>query len=267
MNEISLKSKRKALGKLVFLRFTRELIMNAGDSYVAKLQTIVEKDREEQKEHKKHKEPIIKIQELQKEKNKKVKEKLREQKLREDIKRREQSRKLIEQRRNLEFEKYKLSVPETRLPERFNYLRPVPLEQQIELGKIDVLIQDPNVDAIECPGENEETIVKGTMGEQKTEIKLSKKEIDDVINKFSELTKIPVNEGIYKVVYGKLILLAVVSDVVGSKFLIKKMKRPTQQPPIPPVGLPNPPRAPRAGSAPKAPTASPAPKPLPSFAR
>jgi hypothetical protein len=80
------------------------------------------------------------------------------------------------------------------------------------------------------------------MGEQKTEIKLNKKEIDDVINKFSELTKIPVSEGIYKVVFGKLILLAVISDVVGSKFLIKKMKKQNQNPfqPMPGMNPQNP---------------------------
>jgi hypothetical protein len=227
MSETDLKLKKRELGILIFRTFTRELIINSGGVYFAKLQTIIEKDYEKEKE-KEHKEPKqkIKLQELQREKEKKFQEKLKEQKLRNQIIEREQTRRIIEQKRNVVFEKLKLSVPETRLPERFAYLKPIPIEEKEEFGKVDILLQDPNVEAIECPGENEELIVKGTMGEQKTEIKLSKKEIDNLINKFSELTKIPVSEGIYKVVFGKLILLAVISEVVGSKFLIKKMKKP-----------------------------------------
>jgi hypothetical protein len=243
MSEVELKLKKRELGILIFRTFAKELIINSSSSYIAKLQTIVEKDKEEHP-HEKHK-PKIKIKELHEERKRKLQDNLKEQLLRNQILKREQSRQLIEQRRNLTFEKLKLSVPETRLPERFNYLKPTPVEAQVELGnKIDILIQDPNVEAIECPGENEEVIVRGTMGEQKTEIKLSKKEIDDLINTFSELTKIPISEGIYKVVYGKLILLAVVSEVVGSKFLIKKMKK---QPPMPNF---SPPKAPLPGQAP-----------------
>jgi hypothetical protein len=244
MSESDLKLKKRELGILIFRTFTKELIINSGGVYIAKLQTIVEKDHEKEQEKKpKETTPKIKIQELHKERQKKLQERLKEQKLRNQILEREQTRKIIEQKRNVAFEKLKLNVPETKLPERFAYLKPVPVEEKEEFGKIDILLQDPNVEAIECSGENEELIVRGTMGEQKTEIKMSKKEIDDLINKFSELTKIPVTEGIYKVVFGKLILLAVISEVVGSKFLIKKMKK--TQFPLPRTQLPNfpPPRA------------------------
>lgn len=254
MSETDLKLKKRELGIIIFRTFTKELIINSGEVYLAKLQTIIEKGREKEREKEKepkkeHKEIKTKIQELHKEKRKKLKEKAREQRLRRKIIEREQARRIIEQQRSVAFEKLKLTIPETKLPERFAYLKPVPIEEKEEFGKIDVLLQDPNVEAIECSGENEELIVRGTMGEQKTEIKLSKKEIDDLISKFSELTKIPVSEGIYKVVFGKLILLAVISEIVGSKFLIKKMKK-TTLPPFQPLGelMPNfpPPRAPQA---------------------
>ena len=244
MSEAELKLKRRELGIVIFRTFTKELIMNSGPVSIAKLQTIVEKDRE--LPHHKAPRTEVNIQRIQQERKQRFQEKLQEKRLRQEILKREQSRLLIQQRRNQSFEKLKLNVPETKLPERFNYLRPVPVEAQVDLGKIDILIQDPNVEAIECSGESEEVIVRGMMGEQRTEIKLTKKEIDLVINKFSEWTKIPVSEGIYKVVYGKLILLAVISEVVGSKFLIKKMRKP------------------QAGLAPNAPMPNfPPPKPLP----
>jgi len=61
------------------------------------------------------------------------------------------------------------------------------------------------------------------MGIKKTGIILDKEEIDNIIQRFSRETKIPVQEGIFKVVAGRLIFLAIISEIVGSKFTIKKM--------------------------------------------
>ena len=61
------------------------------------------------------------------------------------------------------------------------------------------------------------------MGTKRTNIILSKEDISDVIKKFSETTKIPLQEGIFRVAIGKLILSAIISEVIGSKFIIKKM--------------------------------------------
>jgi len=61
------------------------------------------------------------------------------------------------------------------------------------------------------------------MGTKRTNIILNKEEIDQIIKKFSETAKIPLYEGIFRVVVGKLILSAIISDVIGSKFIIKKM--------------------------------------------
>ena len=230
MSETELKLKRKELGILIFRTFTRELIVNSGPVSIAKLKTIIEKDNEipHHRQLKKEREELT-----EEERRRILQERFQKRKLKHQIIQREQKRILMDQKRNEpKTEPLRLSVPETRLPERFSYLRPTPVEQQEEFGpKMDMLLLDPNVEAIECPGENEEVIVRGLMGEQRTEIRMSKKEIDDLINKFSELTKIPITEGIYKVVFGNLILLAVISEVVGSKFLIKKMRKKAQLPP------------------------------------
>ena len=117
-------------------------------------------------------------------------------------------------------------IPELILPPTVQYLRPVPIPIEVNLKKLTPLVRDPLVRIIECNGPNENVVVIGTMGRKKTGTVLNKEEIDEIIKTFSEATKIPINEGIFKVVFGKLILSAIVSDVIGSKFIIKKMPGP-----------------------------------------
>lgn len=116
-----------------------------------------------------------------------------------------------------------LKIPESRLPETVQYLKPIPTSRMIDLGKLHPLIRDSLVKVIECNGPDEKIIVMGTMGRKSTKIILTKEEINDTINKFSEAAKIPVHEGVFKVVFGRLIFSAMISEVVSSKFLIRKM--------------------------------------------
>lgn len=119
-----------------------------------------------------------------------------------------------------------LKIPESRLPETVQYLRPIPTSRMIDLGKLHPLIRDPLVKVIECNGPDEKIIVIGAMGRKNTKIILTKEEINNTINKFSEAAKIPVHEGVFKVVFGRLIFSAMISEVVSSKFLIRKMSGP-----------------------------------------
>ena len=116
----------------------------------------------------------------------------------------------------------RLTIPETHLPPHLQYLKPKLTQRELDLGKLNPLINDPVIKTIECPGPDKPIIVH-TPIQKPTKIILSKEEIDEVINKFSEATKIPVEEGVIKIVAGKLILSAIVSEVVGSKFIIKKI--------------------------------------------
>jgi len=121
-----------------------------------------------------------------------------------------------------------LFIPEPKLPEHLEYLKPIPNAGiEIDLWKLNPLIKDPAVRIIEV-NPDEKVIVTGAMGTRQTGITLNKEDIDRVINKFSELSKIPTNEGIYKVAVGNLIISAIISEVVGSKFIIRKMAYPAQ---------------------------------------
>ncbi len=117
----------------------------------------------------------------------------------------------------------KLIIPEPKLPPHLQYLKPIARDIKIDLEKLNSLVKDPAVKVIKCDGPDEHIFVSGSMGVKPTNTILSKEEIDNVIKKFSEISKIPVQEGIYNVVVGRLILSAIISEVVGSKFMIKKM--------------------------------------------
>ncbi|KKM17122.1 hypothetical protein LCGC14_1678880 [marine sediment metagenome] len=55
------------------------------------------------------------------------------------------------------------------------------------------------------------------------DLEMKRNAIENIIRKFSGASKIPVHGGMFKVVVGRMILNAIVSEVIGSKFIIKKM--------------------------------------------
>jgi hypothetical protein len=116
-----------------------------------------------------------------------------------------------------------LTIPKSHLPAHLQYLKPIPRKIEIDLEKLNSLIKDPAVKVIECNGPDEHIIVRGSMGVKPTNIVLGKEEINKIIKKFSEISNIPIHEGVYHVVAGRLILSAIVSEVISSKFMIKKM--------------------------------------------
>ncbi len=128
-----------------------------------------------------------------------------------------------------------LFIPEPKLPSYLEYLKPIPKTGiEIDLWKLNPLIKDQAVRIIEG-NPDEKVKVTGTMGTKQTSIVLNKEDIDRIVGRFSELSKIPITEGIYKVVVGNLILSAIISTVIGSRFIIKKMvyNNPRQQYPSP----------------------------------
>jgi len=133
--------------------------------------------------------------------------------------------------KNVPPQKRVLRIPAPKLPQRFSYLKPSPEKTNIELGKLNYLINDPAVRAIECQGPNTEIFVSGAMGRKKTSIVLSNNEINQIIDKFSQETKIPAGEGVYRVVAGNLVFSAVISNVTNTRFIIRKLAPQNQQPP------------------------------------
>ena len=128
-----------------------------------------------------------------------------------------------------------LKIPKVVLPSYLRYVKPSPTPESedkpaLDLGKLNPFMKDPNVSTVETEGENEIVYVTGTMGRKPTETKLSKIEINEVINRFSKMAKIPKQNGLFKVVVGNLILTAMISEAVSPKFIIEKMKAPPGAP-------------------------------------
>lgn len=116
-----------------------------------------------------------------------------------------------------------LRIPNQPLPSTMQDVHPAPTSQQIDLGKLNPFVKDTSIKIIECYGDNEPIIVKGNMGSKTTTIVLTKTEINDIIDKFSKAAKIPTQEGLFKVVVGKLVFSAIISEVISSKFTIQKL--------------------------------------------
>ncbi len=200
--------------KIFLLSFTKELIRHSEKRDIIKLKQIIEIE-----EGKKERIPsIISAEPVRIEEIKKLKSRMPPQsKIFPKPRIALPPRKIIHQT---------LVIPESKLPSHLEYLKPIPTPGiEIDLSKINPLIKDPGVRVIEG-NQDEKVIVSGTMGTKPTNIVLNKEDIDRIINKFSEVSKIPVSSGIYKVVAGNLILSAIVSEVISSRFVIRKMLSP-----------------------------------------
>lgn len=111
------------------------------------------------------------------------------------------------------------------LPEHLRYLRPTRTDvpKQLELGKLIPFLNDKNVKSIEVEGSDQPIYVKGTMGKKTTGVIITADEINQILNTFSKVGKVPKVEGLFKVVASNLVLTAMVSESIGSRFIIKKM--------------------------------------------
>lgn len=95
--------------------------------------------------------------------------------------------------------------------------------EEIDLGKMNSVIKDPAVTIIECPGPDKLLTVKRAGQMNITNIKLNEFEISEIIKKFSDKTRIPIIGGAFKAAVGNLIITAVISEFIGSRFIITKL--------------------------------------------
>ena len=130
---------------------------------------------------------------------------------------------IIKQRPRI-ISRQRLKVPETRLPPQFAYLKPNPTQSiKLNLGKLEPLIQDPSIKIIEVNGANQQVIVKGGMGTMPTNTLLTEEDIDNILQEFSNKSRIPIGEGVTKIALGNYTLSAIISPEAGSRFILKKI--------------------------------------------
>lgn len=199
---------------LIILEFTKSLLVHSGYGEVEKLKKIL---TEESSEKEKKPVPVI-VKEIIAEQEKPIK-KIGPGEIALEIGKEIETKPII---RPVAVRPRVLRIPEQRLPSQFQYLKPTFYNVEVDLGKLNPFLEDPIVRKIECNGPGEHIVVMVPMPKY-TNIVLSKEEIDEIIKTFEEKSKIPKEEGIYNVVVGKLVFSAIISDVIGSKFSIKKM--------------------------------------------
>jgi hypothetical protein len=91
-----------------------------------------------------------------------------------------------------------------------------------EYGKIAQLINDPSVQQIECPGAGKQILVLRLGQKQITRITLSVAEISELIETISNKAHIPLLNGVFRAAVDHLLVSAVVSEMIGTRFVIKK---------------------------------------------
>ena len=89
-------------------------------------------------------------------------------------------------------------------------------------GKLQPLLVDQMVTSIECSGADKQLTIMMAGQILPTKIILSQKDIADILKTISEKTKIPLVEGVFRAAIDNLVINAVVSKMIGSRFIIKK---------------------------------------------
>lgn len=97
-------------------------------------------------------------------------------------------------------------------------------ETQVQTGldKINSILLDPAVLSVECPGADKPISLNRSGASQVLNLTLTSEDILKITQFFSEKTRIPLVEGVFKASLGNLIMTAVVSQFVGTRFIIQK---------------------------------------------
>jgi hypothetical protein len=118
-----------------------------------------------------------------------------------------------------------LNVPKVKIPKELFYLKPNSENFNFSIGKLDVFVNEPNVQTIECNGPGKPIFVSVNGILKKTNLYLEESEINEIFEKFSKQEKIPLIGGVIKIASGNLLLLGIISDIVKPKFILKKITR------------------------------------------
>lgn len=94
--------------------------------------------------------------------------------------------------------------------------------KQISLDKIKSILSSPAVFSLECPGSGKPLVTISRGISNVTNQTLTDEEINAFMKDISQKTRIPLTTGLFKAVFGNLLITAVISDFVGTRFIIQK---------------------------------------------
>ncbi|MCH7850817.1 MAG: hypothetical protein IH845_04205 [Nanoarchaeota archaeon] len=121
-------------------------------------------------------------------------------------------------------------IPPRSFPPRPQAPRTNPLKPKINeitkhiegYGKINAFLEDPSISSIECPGPAKPIIIVRIGQRQITRIVLSPEEIKEILDTVADETHIPLLEGVFRAAVDSFSISAVISEIIGSKFVIRK---------------------------------------------
>ena len=94
--------------------------------------------------------------------------------------------------------------------------------QAINLGKIVPFLKDPSVISVECPGPEKHILVNRAGAIQTTPVVLTSDELNAIMEEISQNTRLLLISGLFKALIKDLIVIAVISDFIGTRFIIQK---------------------------------------------
>lgn len=131
--------------------------------------------------------------------------------------------KVIQPKQQKRTELNPLTIPPVNLPKHLRNITPIPSQLRVDLGKLNPLLDDMMVRAIECNGPDTPIFTLGRRGRKKTNIELNSEEIELILNSFSEISRIPISSGVYRVAVGRLLFSAIISEISETRFIISKI--------------------------------------------
>lgn len=114
----------------------------------------------------------------------------------------------------------KLKIPRPSIPETYKSIFPVS-KARLNLGKINSLLENPAVRAIDCEGPGKSLTIQTDI-EKKSSIVLTKEEIENIVHSFELASNTKAEQGVYRANVGKYYLSAILSEVLGIRFRIWK---------------------------------------------
>ena len=113
--------------------------------------------------------------------------------------------------------------PMPRLSPAIQPKKPMPrLPSYSDFKKLSALLSDPSVSYIECPGAGKNVLVSRYGQKQITKIQPNKEDIREFLESVAEKARVPMLEGVFRAAVDNFMVSAVVSDMIGSRFIIKK---------------------------------------------
>jgi hypothetical protein len=116
----------------------------------------------------------------------------------------------------------KTPIPLPQEPYSPSAMKPGQKIDTVNLGKISSVLIDPSVFSVECPGPNKNLLVNRSGSVQASSITLTVEEINAIMQNISDQTRIPITPGVFKAAVQDLVVTAVMSDFVGTRFMIQK---------------------------------------------